>query len=57
MDHDGYTGKIIKTVEGRLIKVEFAFSHIKESFYLCRWLDTNEVFCEYPDKISTLLGN
>lgn len=48
-------GKVLKVKEDRLIRIEAIFSGPVETFYLLRWTDTNEVFCEFPDKIHELL--
>jgi len=48
-------GKTIEVGDGRLIKIESVLTGNLETFVLLRWLDTNEVFCEYPDKIHELL--
>lgn len=54
---DHYVGKTIEVGLGRSIKVEAAFQQRLESFFLLRWTDTDEVFCEYPDKIIFLIGD
>jgi len=50
-----YVGKIIGVSDGRFIRIEAFLDGDLEIFFLVRWLDTNEVFCEYPDKILELL--
>jgi hypothetical protein len=52
---ENIVGKKFKVKEGRFIKIEAVFCGIIENFYLVRWTDTNEVFCESPDKIEELL--
>jgi hypothetical protein len=49
-------GTVIKVKEGRFIKIEAFLTGPLESFYMLRWVDTNEVFCEFPEKINELLG-
>lgn len=48
-------GKTIKVGGDRLIKIESVFSGKLETFFLVRWKDTNEVFCEYTEKIFELM--
>jgi hypothetical protein len=48
-------GKLLKVKEGRFIRIEAILSGPMETFYLIRWTDTNEIFCEFPDKINELL--
>lgn len=50
-----FVGKFINA-NNRLIKIEAVFYSKIQPFYLLRWMDTDEVFCEYPDKIIELLG-
>jgi hypothetical protein len=54
--HD-YVGLVIKSGEGRSIKVEAAFAFPLESFFLMRWMDTDQVFCEFSEKIIYLIGD
>jgi hypothetical protein len=48
-------GKVLEVKEGRFIKIESSFHGPLEIFFLVRWTDTNEVFCEYPEKIHHLI--
>lgn len=52
-----YVGLVIKSGDGRSIKVEAAFAFPLESFFLMRWLDTDQVFCEFTEKVIYLIGD
>lgn len=48
-------GKILKVEEDRFICIEAILSGPIETFYLIRWTDTNEVFCEDPTYLNHIL--
>lgn len=45
-------GKEFYSGSGRRLKVESAFYSLIEPFYLIRWTDTNEVFCEHVETVN-----
>lgn len=49
-------GQVFEDGDGRSIKIEMAFTYFTEpSFFVLRWMDTDEVYCEYPEIVHLLL--